>query len=294
MKLRKLLTRNAVALLAFVVGVAAVGAARIFRRVEAGKTAKVRVEMRVPEAPPVSTPVHVAVPVPTPVESLEDWDPPESPPHSARVLETGEFHGDEVKARTGERWLGLYLTNKGSFLIDSILTVAIVKDEMVDSDDSHAKTGKRVSVNHQPIPILLVKGAKGLQPGPVSTVFNGTLHLPTTMAVEFPLGGSVYSLDVVTKDTSREPYISFSDAKLVLTKDDETKQVLYDLGGKGGPAEAYWQLLWAGDMDGDNKLDLYVQVSYHYNVSLKKLFLSSQAKKGKLVREVGEFHTVGC
>ncbi|HYO90684.1 MAG TPA: hypothetical protein VEQ40_03580, partial [Pyrinomonadaceae bacterium] len=116
MKMRKLLTRNAVALLAFVLGVAAVGVSRIFRRVEAGKTANVRVEMRVPDVPPVAAPVPVAVPAPTPVESLEDWEPPKSPRHSARLLETGEFHGEEVKARTGERWLGLYLTKKGSFL----------------------------------------------------------------------------------------------------------------------------------------------------------------------------------
>jgi hypothetical protein len=47
-------------------------------------------------------------------------------------------------------------------------------------------------------------------------------------------------------------------------------------------------------MDGDNKLDLYVQVSYHYNVSQRKLFLSSQAKRGGLVREVAELMTVGC
>ena len=40
---------------------------------------------------------------------------------------------------------------------------------------------------------------------------------------------------------------------------------------------------------GDGKLDLYVQVGYHYNSTQRKLFLSSQAKKGKLVREVADW-----
>ncbi len=80
-------------------------------------------------------------------------------------------------------------------------------------------------------------------------------------------------------------------AKLVLTF-GASNQVLYSLAGCGD--DAGWSLIWAGDLDGDGKLDLYVNVTQHYNVSERKLFLSSQAQKGQLVKEIAEFVTTGC
>ncbi len=45
------------------------------------------------------------------------------------LMETGDgFHGDEVKANDGERWLGLYVTGSGSSLITSKVTVERVVD----------------------------------------------------------------------------------------------------------------------------------------------------------------------
>ena len=58
--------------------------------------------------------------------------------------------------------------------------------------------------------------------------------------------------------------------------------------------EAQWVLLWAGDLDGDGRLDLYMNLSTHYNVSARRLFLSSAAASGALVREVAVFQTTGC
>jgi hypothetical protein len=210
------------------------------------------------------------------------------------VLEVGEYHGDEVTARSGELWLGLYITNKGASLSDSILTVETVKDDVVDDYKTQAKTGKRVSVNLRPAPVLLVSGARTLRPGPVSTVFAGRLALGNATGIDLTLEGASYGLYVKTADTSYSSSINRNDAKLVLSQDQKKEQVIYDLGGTGGSAEAYWELLWAGDLDGDGQLDLYVQVGYHYNGSQRKLFLSSQAKKGKLVREVAELETWGC
>ena len=72
----------------------------------------------------------------------------------------------------------------------------------------------------------------------------------------------------------------------------ESGQVLYSLQDCGN--DPSWRLLWAGDLDRDGKLDLYVSVTQHYNVSERKLFLSSQADEGQLVKEVADFVTSGC
>lgn len=55
-----------------------------------------------------------------------------------------------------------------------------------------------------------------------------------------------------------------------------------------------WGIYWAGDLDGDGKLDLYLDLANHYNVGQYRLFLSSPAEKGKLVKEVANFRFVGC
>lgn len=284
--MRKLVLRSVALLAAFVAGVAVAQLTGFFRAAVDWKMADVRAVVVAPDAPSVLAA--------WPEEPDVEWEPPQSPPQIARILETGDFHNEEVSARTGERWLGLYVTDKGSFLAESVLTVAAVRDDVVDDVKSSQKTGKRVSVNRREQPVVLVKGASTLRPGNVSTVFNGRMSLTNAASLDLRLGATSYGLSVATRDTEYSFAIDRNDAKLILNRDSENEQVLYDLGGTGQPIEGYWELLWAGDMDGDNKLDLYVQVGWHYNSTQRKLFLSSYARKGKLVREVGELYTVGC
>jgi len=57
-----------------------------------------------------------------PVEDLE-----------GKLLETGTFHGEEVSARSGERWLGLHVTADTSTLLSYIIKVKAVHDEIVEN-----------------------------------------------------------------------------------------------------------------------------------------------------------------
>lgn len=210
----------------------------------------------------------------------------------ARLLETGQFHGEEVSARTGERWLGLYVTKGRSSLTPSTLIVKRVHDPIVDTEPNQ-RTGKKVIVRRRPQPILLIKGGDRLRPGPITTLHAGRRGLKNRSIIPLKPAGRVYDLQVVTKGPAGE-YITLDDAKLVLSR-GETRQMLYSLEGKRGHLEGgEWNLLWAGDLDHDNKLDLYVQVSWRYNVSQRKLFLLSQAGRGQLVGEIASFETVGC
>jgi hypothetical protein len=217
------------------------------------------------------------------------------PAHSVGLLETGTFHGEEVSARTGERWLGLYISEGHSLLVKTRLRVETVHDEIGDAPDE--QTGKMVSVDLPLEPIFLVKGAKMLSEGPVNTVVirkpESEESLERIPPLQLNLAQTQYELKVVgSPDGAKCSEDSFpKNAQLVLTSGDSS-QVLYSLEGCGN--EPYWYLLWAGDLDRDGKLDLYVSVTYHYNVSQKKLFLSSQAAEGELVKEIAEFETYGC
>ena len=212
-------------------------------------------------------------------------------PPEATLLEVGEFHGDEVNAETGERWLGLHIGDNGSTLLEYELAVDTVHDPLIDNDDQ--KTGKKVSVNLPLEPMFLVNSDWILQSGPVETLFKGNNEgLQSVSPLKLKLADSSYEIKIVGDEGEKCWQDGLpKNAKLVLTKGDSS-QILYTLQECGN--DPGWFLTWAGDLDKDGKLDLYVNVTQHYNVADRKLFLSSQADEGQLVAEVAEFVTSGC
>jgi len=213
-------------------------------------------------------------------------------PPEARLLEVGEFHAEEVEANTGEKWLGLHISDGKSMLLGYQLTVEAVHDVVVDEPDQ--KTGKKVSVDLPLQPILLID-AQGLSAGPVETVFRGSNEkaLEAASPLILKLGDTTYELKVIGSEDGGKCSEGGlpTDAHLVLTSREST-QVLYTLDECGN--DPAWHLLWAGDLDKDGKLDLYVSVNQHYNVAEKKLFLSSVVGEGRLVEQVAQFVTTGC
>lgn len=215
-------------------------------------------------------------------------------PAKILLIETGKgFHGDEVTAKNGERWLGLYVTNRGSHLFTSTVKIQRVLDEIVDGEGQ--KTGKDVSIDHPRDPVFLVKGATMLKPGPATTTYLGgdeeTHSFVKKPNFKLKLAGQEYQLKIVSSYLRTSPDALPNAPRLVLSN-GSLSQTLYSL--KGNAEDITWYLLWAGDVDGDGKLDLYVNLSWHYNVSARKLFLSSQASEGQLVRKIAEFVTTGC
>jgi hypothetical protein len=220
-----------------------------------------------------------------------------NPRPKVRVIETGRFHGDEIHAKSGQKWLGLFVDRRRSALRYSTIRVQRVFDEMTDYG-SKQKTGKRVSVNSHGRPLLLISHTTALTPGPVITSFKMKEGEYSYGLDQFPLnlrlGHRSYIVKVVGPDQKTQPCpnINFPrNARLVLTS-GRSQQVLYTLDVCGN--DPNWYLVWAGDLDRDGKLDLYVNVTQHYDISERKLFLSSQARRGRLVREVGSFETGGC
>ena len=213
-------------------------------------------------------------------------------PPEARVLEVGEFHGEEVVAKSGEKWLGLYISDGASMLLNYHLTVETVHDSLVDNADE--KTGKKVSVDLPLEPIFLVD-ADWLSAGQVQTVLEGRYEnaLDRSVPLSLKLAGVSYELKIIGSEEGEKCTSEGlpKNARLVLAS-RESGQALYTLEECGN--DPRWHLIWAGDLDGDEKLDLYVSVNQHYNVAEKKLFLSSAAVEGRLVEEVATFVISGC
>jgi hypothetical protein len=208
------------------------------------------------------------------------------------ILETGQFHGDEVTAETGENWLGLYKKGKTYSLLPTVLTVSKVHDAIADNSPNET-TGKEVKTLGPGEPIFLIKGKGFEQSREIPTMMSGNTSIYNNWAGQFSFTDNKdkYSLKVITEKKLKGSgeNLDFT-SKLVLTYKDTT-QIIYK---QNRCDDCSWQLLWAGDLDSDGKLDLYLNLSDHYNVMNKRLFLSTQAESGEMVKEVAEFKTVGC
>jgi hypothetical protein len=52
-------------------------------------------------------------------------------------------------------------------------------------------------------------------------------------------------------------------------------------------------VIWAGDIDGDGRLDMILNLTNHYNIWMPTLFLSTAARKGDMVGPVAQFVSYG-
>jgi hypothetical protein len=219
----------------------------------------------------------------------------QSPAGVQTLLETGEFHGDEVTTASGAGWLALLAYGSHDALEAVAIEVTTVRDSLLDPDEGPF-TGKEVTLAGALAgtdPVLVVRGVPRLEPRP--DVLRAEIDtdswptsLSTTRRVQFVLAGQRYTLRA-TPPNPAEPLTKGSE---VLLDDDLTTQVLYRM--PQDPNDAEWEVLWAGDLDGDGRLDLYMNLSHHYNMIERMLFLSTAAGAGDLVGQVAGFTTTGC
>ena len=223
-----------------------------------------------------------------------DWRQEDESKFKIKLLETGDgFHGDEIGSRSGETWLGLFKNADGYQLRNTKLKITRAHDPIVD-DDETIKTGKSVFTEPGGTVVFLLRSAKTLRKGSVDTVFfaddfSEQTELKNNTQKEFQYNGHHYALKVENHLTSDE-YLT-KGSTLVLAKDGQ-EQVLNYL--EDGCNDCSWNVFWVGDLDRDGELDFYFDLSSHYNVIDKRLFLSSHARKGQIVRNVASFRITGC
>ena len=223
-----------------------------------------------------------------------------------RLLETGEGHGDEIQARSGERWLALVATKDGFAWRTGAITIRPVQDGVID--DVGQKTGKEV-IFSGPTPLFLLRNwdlpitavrtafaapaqdSQALQ-GQGVPAWAASKPAPSPIGTEpavLKLGGTEYRLRITRNRAER--WDSQQSTDLVLERGAD-RQVLHVW--PQGLVDEFCDLVWAGDLDGDGKLDLYLYLSDHYNVIEHTLFRSHGAAEGKLVEAVAKWITTGC
>jgi len=137
------------------------------------------------------------------------WEGVEEVKNRFEMLQTGEFHGDEVEAKSGEKWLGLFGENNKFVLRNEKIKVQRVRDFM-DDEKSKEKRGKSVSVKGKIKPLFLLKDADKFSEGEVETLFKGITfdepnetenyitELKKGFVQTYTIGGENYTLWVET------------------------------------------------------------------------------------------------
>lgn len=221
------------------------------------------------------------------------------PAASVELLIPALLHGDEVRSEAGSDWWGLYTTGNTSELKRVTVSITPANDPIMD--DEGEATGKQVSANTAEVPLILFKSLPEAKEGPLKTASLG-LNLP------FP--GQMISFNVGQDDEHVAGHLAAygtaipSDAGPQINNyritfhhggfshGESPGQTIFEL--EVVDPDSYLRVIWAGDLDGDNKLDLLLDLTTHYNLTIPTLFLSTKAGPGEFVGLAGQVTFSGC
>jgi hypothetical protein len=218
--------------------------------------------------------------------------------NTPQLLLIGAFHGNEVVARSGEKWLAMVPLDKGYMLMETRVRIELVRDELQDKDNE--ATGKKVSAEINKKVLFLVREISTIKPGEVETIV--TISSPLEINKSIPLrlrNGRFYTLSLVCEDTTPLTVDNFKECPLIVATGSNSQSIMnfsvyYPPNKKPiFASDARPSLLWAGDIDRDGAIDLLLDLTNHYNISNPSLFLSSAAQNNDLVDKAAEFITYG-
>lgn len=217
---------------------------------------------------------------------------PEGSPIRRRLIEPGgPYKGREVVGEDGQQWLGLMRTASGYRLARVTLRIAAVIHE-TEGYAGGPPTGKLVMIAEPGDPLFLLRGFAELAGRTVPTVFDGKEELSLENGFKARLGSQEIELTVASSGRF-EPGLTPQDPKVQIFQVNIRRgRVLTPLPLVVTESNGVY-LRWAGDLDGDGRVD-YLFQDGGYNWESLRLFLSSAAKPGQVVAEVAQFYHTGC
>ena len=196
-------------------------------------------------------------------------------------LETGSHGGppgppfwrkEEAGEWGGTGWLGWTPES------DTLRPVRlIVRNRATDSENDND-----VTVESLPDVTFAVRCIPKLRAGRIDQRDVGNQSLEPQRPLKISLGSRLYELRL--QSARKDLY----DARVILT-DGRRTQVLYSADGFAD--EPHFDIVWAGDLDRDGKLDLVVNLHRKYSAHPYRLLLSSHASGTELVGEAAVFET---
>jgi hypothetical protein len=216
--------------------------------------------------------------------------------YTTKVLTTGTFHHDEVWLHADkEKWYGLFKGKTGFYLARTKLRIDKVFDDILDKEGE--KTGWKVETINKDTSIILVGGIDFLKPHrvPKVTLAKDQIFLGDTLRINY-LGVDyrIYATGDKRKEENDPEMVEVLNYKLYMAATIKGQIRHSLLVAQPDFNDRMINLIFAGDIDGDNVLDLVIDTSRHYNISSPTMYLSRPAKNGEIIKPVGMHTSVGC
>lgn len=212
------------------------------------------------------------------------------------MLPTGEYHPDEVwNGAANENWYGLFKREDGTSYLGKVQpNIFNSQDPFLDEEDE--ATGWTVEVEHEDYCVMLLAGSNKFIEGDVQSypIEHWSVQVLPNEVWEFELGGSAYALSATGNIEDREGWTMITDYTLSMgapNKENAPVQVLLEIETFD---DNMVDIMWVGDLDGDNLPDLILNKASHYNVFNPALYLSTRAEGNDYVKMVAEHRSVGC
>jgi len=213
-----------------------------------------------------------------------------------KIIRLETFHSDEIEENYNKKvWFGLFKNNNDYSLAETTVSFKRVNDPIIDENEE-GKTGWEVSARAKDSCLILIEKLPYFIDGNISSVKIPENIYPEE-SFKFSYKNVEYTLFATGKKKKEQPdsdWIVVSNYKLYLKTVVDGKEITELLVAKKNFDDQMIKVIFAGDLDDDNKLDLIIDTASHYNVTSPTLYLSKPAEKGKAIKPVGVFVTVGC
>lgn len=207
------------------------------------------------------------------------------------ILPVSLMHNDELEENYQQHnWIGLCKRSDNYYLERVKIDFLKVHDPIIDA--ASEKTGWQPQVEgKQDTCLYLFSGLDIAGKSMVEFVeLEQKVILPGD-TLHFNFLDRNYMLFATGDNPGGESY-GVSDYKLYLQSDlkNNPQALVYEYQFDDDIID----ILWAGDLDGDQIMDLIIDTSNHYNVMELSLFLSSYSTGQDLVKKVGHHRKIGC
>jgi hypothetical protein len=196
---------------------------------------------------------------------------------AALLLPGDEFSSAEVPPSAAGEWWVLYQAGGSLLLARAAVVIEAFHDSCIDDEAPEARSGRRVSVPGRDGVLALMRGVPDLRPGPVASASPPPMPqgLAGTVAVVWSGGRSIVQGEIV------------GEGFRVLLVTGSRTDTLYTTDWQD---EGSWDVRWAGDLNGDGRLDLLLDATHKYSIATGRLFLSTEDG----LKEVATFSHTGC
>ena len=217
--------------------------------------------------------------------------------YPAAILTTGYFHEDEVRKEDRSRnWYGIFQNSNGYYLDTTRIVTKRAHDAVVDEDEGKA-AGWQVKTTNSDTSLLLFAGVNGLEKRQIKEVNLRKKEVLPGESVTYTYNGIAYTLYATgnkhKESANSDSYIVNNYQLFIKTTINGTERTQLLVSSRRFDDEMI-DILFAGDIDGDNIPDLIINTSYHYNAIVPTLYLSKPADSKDVFKVMGWHVSVGC